>query len=181
MHSGLIQQLSSSGLPPGTMIRATFYLIAGLTLFAAFRLVVSRNIFHGAIYLAMTLLGIACIYLYLDAEFLALAQILIYVGAVVTLFLFIIMLTANIQDRAIEQTNKLLPVSAVSVAVFLLLLMNIINGNPWQAGRPAEGVFTVARLGKSLMTTYALPFEVLSVTLVAVLVGAIVIGKADNK
>lgn len=181
MHSGLIQQLSNSGLPQETIARAVFYLIAGLTVFFSFRIVVSRNIFHSAIFLAMALIGIASIYLYLDAEFLAIAQILIYVGAVVTLFLFTIMLTANIQDRAIKQNNRLVLVSAVSGTVFLLFLVKIIKGSFGQVGNPATGALNIPQLGRSLMTTYILPFELISLILLVVLVGAIVIGKTDKK
>ncbi len=180
MHSGLIQQLGSLGLPQQAIIVATFYLVAGLTLFSALRMVISKNIFHSAIFLAMTLIGVACVYLYLNAEFLAIAQILIYVGAVVTLFIFVIMLTANIQNRAIRQTNEQVLISAVSAAVFLFILIKVIKNNHWQlAGRGAQNL-GIAELGRSLMTTYVLPFEIISLILIAVLVGAIVIAKSDK-
>lgn len=163
------------------IFKTIFYLISALTVFFAFRLVVARNLFHSAIFLAMTLIGVACVYLYLDAEFLAMAQILIYVGAIVTLFLFAIMLTANIQDKSIIQTNKLVFISIISAALFILLLLRMLNGNSWiAAGTPGQAS-GLSELGKSLMTTYVLPFEVISVILIAVLVGAVVIGRVDRK
>ncbi len=181
MHAGLIQQLSNSGLPQEDFLRAVFYLIAGLTVFFAFRIVISRNIFHGAIFLSLTLLGVACVYLYLDAEFMAMAQVLIYVGAVVTLFIFVIMLTANIEDRAIRQSNQQVLISAISALVFFVLIVKIIWVSLWQADNQLKGVSSLKALGQSLMTTYLLPFEIISLILIAVLVGAIVIGKVDKK
>ncbi len=181
MQSGLIQQLSNFGLPQETVIRAVFYLICAITVFFSLGVVTARNVFHSAISLAMALMGIACVYLYLDAEFLAVAQILVYVGAIVILFLFVIMLTANIQDRAIRQTNSQVLISAAGALAFLVLLIKIIKGNLWQAANQASAPISIKELGKSLMTTYILPFEVISLILLAVLVGAIVIGKSDKK
>jgi len=171
MNSGLIQQLSNS----------IFYIIAGLTVFFAIRLVISRNIFHSAIFLAMVLMGVASVYLYLDAEFLAIAQILIYVGAIVILFLFVIMLTASIHDRSIRQVNKQVLISLVSAAAFLFLIIKVINASFQQYPGPSGAALSVKELGNALMTTYVLPFETISLILIAVLVGAIVIAKSGKK
>lgn len=180
MQSGLIQQLGNLGLPQQTVITLTFYLIASLTVLASLRMVVSKNIFHSALLLAMALIGVACVYLYLHAEFLGIAQVLIYVGAVVTLFIFVIMLTANIQDRAIRQTNEQALISAVSAAAFLFILIKLIKNNRWQLMERPEQHLGIVELGKSLMTTYLAPFEIISLILIAVLVGAIVIAKSDK-
>jgi len=171
MHSGLIQQLNNS----------VFYIIAGLTVFFSICLVISRNIFYSAIFLAMVLMGVACVYLYLDAEFLAIAQILIYVGAIVILFLFVIMLTASIHDRAIRQVNKQVLISAISAAAFLFLIIKIIKRSAWQVNNPSGAALSIKELGKSLMTTYVLPFETISLILIAVLVGAIIIAKSSKR
>ena len=181
MHSGLIQQLSNFGIAQGTVIRAGFYLIAGLTVFFALRIVISRNIFHSAIFLAVTLMGVACVFLYLDAEFLAIAQILIYVGAIVTLFVFVIMLTADIQDRVIRYANQQVLISAISAACFLFLIIKIIKGSSWQVENQGLGVLSIEELGRFLMTTYVLPFEIISLILIAVLVGAILIARTDKR
>ena len=175
--SGLIQQLNNIAVPQEFILKAVFYLIEGLTVFFALRMVISRNVFHSAILLALTLMGIACIYLYLEAEFLAVVQILIYVGAIVTLFIFVIMLTTRIQDRAIRQTNRQVLASVVVTSIFLCLFIAMIGRNPWHAARPKTEVLSLAQLGMSLMTTYVLPFEVISLILLVALVGAAVIGK----
>jgi len=176
--SGLIQQLNNTGLPQEFMLKAIFYIIAASTVFFAIRMVISPNVFHGAIFLALALIGIACIYLYLDAEFLAVIQILIYVGAIVTLFIFAIMLTASIQDRTIKQTNEQVLLSAIVAFVFLCFFVTIIRRNPWQAAASKAEGLALAQLGRLLMSAYVLPFEVISLILLAALVGAIVIGKA---
>jgi NADH-quinone oxidoreductase subunit J len=175
--NGLIQQLNNIGLPQEFILKAVFYTIAGLTIFFAVRMVISRNIFHSAVFLALTLIGVACIYLYLDAEFLAIIQILIYVGAIVTLFIFAIMLTARIQDRAIKQVNQQVLISAAASLAFLCLFVTIIMRNPWHAARAKPETLSLEQLGRALMTAYVLPFEVISLVLLVALVGAIVIGK----
>src|SRR3989338_1014682 len=106
MLNGLIQLLNNVGIPQNIAISATFYPIACLTLLSALLVGTSRNIFHSAIYLALTLIGVASVYLYLDAEFLAIIQVLIYVGAIVTLFIFTIMLTVDIDTGSIRGSLK---------------------------------------------------------------------------
>jgi len=129
----------------------------------------------------MTLFCIAGIYLFLNAEFLAAVQVLIYVGAIVTLFLFAIMLTAKIGDRSIRQTNRQVLVSMAVSAAILSLFAYIIIGSPWKKAA-ADGTSHpgIGELGKALMSVYALPFEAISLILLAALVGAIVIGKAGK-
>ena len=179
--SGLIQLLSSHGISHDFIIKATFYFVAGLTLLFALLVVLSRNIFHVAIYLAMALIGIACVYLYLDAEFLAVVQVLIYVGAIMTLFIFTVMLTADIDTGSVRGMIGRVSVAAlVSLATFFILT-NVITMTTWNAVAPAQAPVGLAQLGKSLMSQYALPFEVISLISLAALVGAIVIGKAEKR
>lgn len=179
--SGLIQLLNNFGLPQEFIIKATFYSLASLTCLFALFVVTSRNVFHSAIFLALTLIGVAGVYLYLDAEFLAVIQVLIYVGAIITLFIFAIMLTSKIQDLAIRQTNQQVVISAMVALAMLFLFINIIKMNAWKITFLRPGPLSLIQLGKSLMSTYALPFEVISLILLAALVGAIVIGKVKKE
>jgi NADH-quinone oxidoreductase subunit J len=165
-------------MPKDFIIMASFYFIAALTCLFAFMVVTSRDIFHCAVFLAATLFGVACVYLFLNAEFLAVVQVLIYVGAIVTLFIFAIMLTTKIHDKAIRQVNRQVLVGGAVALAFLYSLIAIINQDPWKAGAGADkGYLGLDELGRSLMSTYALPFEVISLILLAALVGAIVIGR----
>lgn len=162
------------------MVEFIFYLVAGFACVFALLTVVSRNIFHSAIYLTLVLLSIAGIYFYLDAEFLGIIQVLIYVGAIITLFVFAIMLTAKMDDVSIKQVNDQVAVSAaVSLGLFFALV-TIININPWFKGIVNSPSVSLKQLGESLLTVYVLPFEFISLILLATLVGAIVIGKAKK-
>jgi len=183
MMNGLIRQLSdivnNYGLPQDLVVQASFYVIAGLACVFAFGVVAMRNIFHCAVSLALCLFCVAGVYLFLDAEFLAIVQVLIYVGAIVTLFIFAIMLTANIEDRSIRQANRQVLVSAAVAAAILSFFIFIIIGAPWKAAS-ADSAPGLEDIGRALMSAYALPFEFISLILLAALVGAIVIGKVKK-
>lgn len=179
--NGLIQILNNTGLSRDIAIKAAFYPIACLILIFALLVVLGRNIFHNAVYLALTLMGIACVYLYLDAEFLAIVQILIYVGAIVTLFIFTIMLTTDISMAAFRGMVRRTAISAfASIAIFLMLI-KVVSRAAWQGVLPAGPPTSLELLGRSLMSKYALPFEVISLVSLAALVGAIAIGRTDKK
>lgn len=181
--SGLIQSLSNFGLSQDIVIKAAFYPIACGTLLFALLVVMSRNIFHSAIYLALTLIGIACVYLYLDTEFLAIVQVLIYVGAIVTLFIFTIMLTAHNGIGPIRETIKRMWIPALASLAIFVILIKVMANAAWHAALPQTPYFTLTlpQLGKFLMSKYVLPFEVISLISLAALVGAIVIGRQEKR
>jgi NADH-quinone oxidoreductase subunit J len=181
MMNGFIHLLSSHGISHDFIIKAAFYSTAGLIVPFALSVVLSRNIFHAAVYLAMVLLGIASVYLYLDAEFLAVVQVLIYVGAIVTLFIFTVMLTADIDTGPIRGMFRRISVSALASLAIFFILTKVITMTAWKAALSVEAVISLSQLGKSLMLQYALPFEVISLISLASLIGAIVIGKAEKK
>lgn len=179
--SGLIQLLNNIGLSYDIVIKATFYPIACLILVFALLVVLSRNIFHSALYLALALIGIACLYLYLDAEFLAIVQILIYVGAIVTLFIFTIMLTADISTTTFRGMIRRMAISAFAALAIFFILIKMISKTSWQGAVSSGSFISLPELGRSLMSKYALPFEVISLICLAALVGAIVIGKGQKR
>ncbi|MEI8344470.1 MAG: NADH-quinone oxidoreductase subunit J, partial [Candidatus Omnitrophota bacterium] len=116
------------------------------------------------------------------AEFLAIVQVLVYVGAIVTLFIFSIMLTADLHKKIpFALTARNLASLGAVLILLTVLLKKMVLANPWQPEKTASAVFELADLGKSLMSRYVLPFEVLSVLLLAVLVGAVVIGKTEKR
>ncbi|OGW92658.1 MAG: hypothetical protein A3G36_01485 [Omnitrophica bacterium RIFCSPLOWO2_12_FULL_45_13] len=179
--SGLIQVLNNSLLSQDAVIKATFYPTAFLTIFFAFLVVMSRSIFHSVIYLAFTLIGIAGIYLYLDAEFLAIVQVLIYVGAIVTLFIFTIMLTTQADTEPIRGTVRRMWAGALAGFAIFLILSKVITMTTWHIGLPEAAFVNLRELGRSLMSKYALPFEVISLISLAALVGVIVIGRGRKR
>ncbi|MBF0121822.1 MAG: NADH-quinone oxidoreductase subunit J [Candidatus Omnitrophica bacterium] len=162
------------------MNEAVFYIIAFLVGAGALLSVTVRDIFHGAIWLALTLISIAFLYFYLDAGFLGVIQILVYVGGIMALFVFAIMLTAKIGDRSISQVNRQFWPGLLIAATLFVVLGKVVMDGPWmrlQAGSPVTDLKTI---GTSLVTSYVVPFEFISLLLLAALVGAVVIGKVKK-
>ena len=155
------------------------------SLAAALGVVLFRNIFHSALCLVATLIGVAALYLALQAEFIAVVQILLYVGAVMTLVIFAIMLTQRIADPNIPRTNNQSVPAFLGLTAFAVLMISLLLKVDWTVGAnrrvaPATIVDTMA-LGKALLGTYVFPFEVISVILIAVLVGAIAIARKEKE
>lgn len=152
-----------------------FYLFAALTVGSALVVVASRNIVHSAFALLFTFFGVAGLYVFLSADFLAATQVLIYVGGILVLILFGVMLTRKVFDVKIFGGKGQVFPAAVGVAFIFSLLAIVIVKTPWHliGERPMEP--TTAEIGKLLMTDFLLPFEVASVVLLAALVGAVIL------
>lgn len=162
-----------------------FYLLALLTLVFGFLSVTTRQIFRAAIYLLFSLIGIAGIYFWLQYEFIAAVQIVVYVGGIVVLIIFSIFLTQQAGEQLPKQaiSRKVFSALAVFCALALVLLQVFkysFNKPPGETGSP-----TVAQIGTQMLNTesggYALPFEVVSILLLAALVGCIVIAIRERK
>ena len=161
-----------------------FVLIGLLTASAAILTVTSKNLVHAALFLAVTLAGIAGVFLTLAADFLALVQLLVYVGAVAVLFLFGLMLTrAPIGREALDNQNRGLAI-AVSGGLFVLLSTLIIGAvSSGALGETSVAEVTGPRIEDIGIATFAewvLPFEVLSMLLLAALIGAIVLARPES-
>ncbi len=163
------------------MTEFVFYTIAvGLCAFALLSVTVG-DVFHSAVWLTFTLLSVAGVYFLLGAPFIGVIQVLVYVGGIMTLFIFAIKLTANIGDARIRQFTRQLWPGAVLAAVLLAFLLAVIRANAWSARAlpPVQGP-DLKEIGTELLTRYLLPFEFISLLLLAALVGAIVIGKVKK-
>ena len=152
-----------------------------LTVLAALAAVNLPNIFHAALALAAALVGVALIFLALGAEFLAVVQVLLYVGAVVTLVIFAIMLTQGLGNKAVPQKNELSLGAAGACLAFFTALFQILRKTSWPIN-PQNMIrhVTTADLGNALMGYFVFPFEVISVILLAALVGAVIIAKKES-
>lgn len=162
------------------MITIIFVLLAALILGAAVMVVTVRNIIHAALWLIATFFGVGALYLLLEAEFLAVTQVLIYVGAISILILFAIMLTRDVTGENDRQLYRYWWVALLAAAgMFGLLLAPILYNQPWPATTPsgaeAPAIASAVEIGKALMGEYLLPFTVVSVLLLVALIGAIVI------
>jgi len=154
---------------------AVFYLFAAILVFAALRVISARNPVHAALWLVLSFFTAAAIWLLLGAEFLAIALVLVYVGAVMVLFLFVVMMLDVNFDELRRHFRSYLPVgAAVGVLVLLEMVLVILSGTKGagSAAAPAAGSNTKA-LGKLLYVDYVYPFELAAVLLLVAIVAAI--------
>lgn len=168
-------------LPLIFISKFAIYAVMVGSLIAAVGVVTLPNLFRSALCLAATLVGVAGLYLALQAEFIAVVQILLYVGAVMTLVIFAVMLTERIADPTIPQTNRQSGPAFLSLAAFVGLVGSLLLKTDWARGaalEPASPLHTSA-LAQALLGEYVFPFEVVSVVLIAALIGAIVIARRD--
>lgn len=162
--------------------QAAFYVTAAGVLAGAWIAVSARNLFRAALGLALALFGVAALYLFLEAEFLAVVQLLVYVGAILTLIIFGVMLTARIADPSLRRWNQQAGAAGVVALLVGAALVRALGQVPWPArqGIIAPGV-TLAELGRVIVTDYVLPFELLSLLLLGALVGAIYIARREGE
>jgi NADH-quinone oxidoreductase subunit J len=169
-----------------TVDALTFAIAAVIILTGAIGVVVSRNPVHAALMLVMTLFGVAVLFVEQEANFLAAVQVIVYAGAIVVLFLFVIMfLGVDRRENMAEEPLRLqrpLAVGLVALGLAGLLFLGI--GAHWSLGTksvagPAQGQNggDVAALGRSVFTTYLFAFEVTSALLVIAVVGAVVLAR----
>jgi len=161
---------------------AIFYLFAVMAVGGAGGCAFSRNIIYSAWSLLFALLGAAGLYVFLGADFPAVAQVLIYIGGVLVLILFAIMLTKQIgEDPKLTNAHLGLPAGVALAVVTVATLSYTAVMAPWKEVAQRGWEPTSARLGIAFLTDYLLPFEVASVVLLAALVGAVVIARKEIK
>ena len=158
-----------------------FTVLAVIGSLAAVAVVTARNVVHAALYLVVTLLAVGGVYLILAAEFVAWVQILIYVGAIVILFLFGLMLTKAPIGRDSLDNKQRGAAAFVSVGVFCGLVF-LINDAYDLRTHTRFAVFPAptANIGNAIFRSYVLPFEAVSFLLLAALIGAIVLARKDD-
>lgn len=160
-----------------------FWIVAVAMALAAIGVVRTRNIVHAALYLVVVLAGVAAQYILLGAEFVAWVQVLIYIGAVVILFLFGIMLTrAPMAGDSDVDNDQRLP--AVVAALFILgvivvLLVDAYGKTKITLDKAVLATGSTAALSNQIFRQYVVPFEVVSMLLLAALVGAVAIARRD--
>lgn len=158
-----------------------FYIFAILTVVSAGYVAFSRNIIHAAFALLFTFSGVAGLYVLLNADFLAVTQLLIYVGGILILLIFGVMLTTNMTNVELStQTLKSLPATII-VAVISALLVSTMLTTKWKTGEELQSDSTIEQIGEFLLTKYLLPFEIASIVLLIALVGAAFLARRDSK
>ncbi|MXZ60476.1 MAG: NADH-quinone oxidoreductase subunit J [Acidobacteria bacterium] len=151
---------------------AIFYGVAALVLGSALYVVVGKNLVHSAFALVAAFFGVAVFYVYLGADFLAGAQVLIYVGGILTLLLFGVMLTNRIYNLNLRSGAIQVVPGALSAGLVFALLVWIIQSVDWGAMDAGDPGPTSESIGRLLVGDYLLPFEIASVLLLIALMGA---------
>ena len=162
------------------MADLAFWMIVLLTIGSAATVVLNRKLVYSAIALLFTFFGIAGLYVFLWADFLAGVQVIIYVGGILVLIIFGIMLTNRITSVNISHTSVQRGLGALVVLGLLAILVTRINRTPWLQAEAVEPVQTVGKVGYLLMMDYLLPFEVASLLLLAALMGAAMLSRKSN-
>ena len=160
-----------------------FYGFAFLTIASALVVVTVRNIVHAAFSLMVTLFGVAGLYVFLQADFLAATQVIVYVGGILVLILFGVMMTSGRLEMRIHiERGQLLLGGVVAVALLMLLLTVIANTPAWKNLTDDGTKFppTTERIGELILNgPFLLPFEVVSVLLLVALIGAALISRKE--
>lgn len=158
-----------------------FYLFAAITLISAFIVVTNRNVVYSAFFLLFTFFGVAGIYVLLGADFVAIVQLIIYVGGILILLLFGVMLTNKITNVEIRTgTINILP-AIIGVGIFTgALLAALINSN-WKTLPVQAPIPTTTLLGTMLVQDYSLIFELLGIILLIALIGAASIARREKQ
>jgi NADH-quinone oxidoreductase subunit J len=161
-----------------------FYLFAAVLVFAALRVVTTRNPVQAALWLVLSFFTAAAIWLLLQAEFLAIALVLVYVGAVMVLFLFVVMMLDVNFDSMRQQFRSYVPIGALVGALVLLEMTLVIVGSaigPGTAEPPVPAGSNTAALGRLIYVDYVYPFEIAAVVLLVAIVAAIALTHRERK
>ncbi len=162
-----------------SFLPVVFYLIAGVTLLSAGAVAFSNSIVHSAFALMGTLLGAAGLFVLLAADFVAVIQVLIYVGGILVLTLFAVMLTHSVADvRVSNRSLGRLPTLLV-IGVVGAIMGKAIVDTPWHEVDLATPEPTTYGIGEAFLSQYILPFELASLVLLAALVGAVVLSRKE--
>ena len=155
-----------------TLEIAAFWGFAAVLVGAALAVVLSKNLFHSVLWLALALVATAGVFLTLDAEFIAAVQVLLYAGGVITVVVFAIVVTERLVGERISQTSRNLGFAGVVSAAILAMLVAVVSRPQFNLPRPELAGDLTRELGLSLLTRFRLPFELLAVLLVVGLLAA---------
>ena len=157
-----------------------FWSLAVVLVGSALAVVLSKNLFHSVLWLALALTGTAGVFLLLEAEFLAAVQLLLYAGGVVTIVVFAIVVTERLVGERTTQTNRRITAGAVVALAFVAFVVNFISQQPLAATRQPLTSDLTRTLGEGVLTRFVLPFELLGVLMLAAMLGAIYFARPED-
>ena len=159
------------------MAENLFIIIAALVIASAFWVVFSPNLIHSAVSLIFTLFSTAGLYIFLYADFIAATQVVIYVGGILVLIIFGVMLTNSIDTPSIAASSKNQFIGGMGALTIFVMQVAVIFNTPWLIGAEQSRDSTVASIGNLLLNEYLLPFEIISILLLAALMGAALLSR----
>jgi NADH-quinone oxidoreductase subunit J len=159
-----------------------FWILAIVALFSALMVITSKNPVFSVLWLIVTFFTISGHYILLNAQFLAVVNIIVYAGAIMVLFLFVIMLMNLSKDTEPQKSNLLRMIGAIAGGSLLLVIVAALRHTEMQMTQLATGdIGLIQNLGKALFNDYVVPFEISSILFLSAMVGAVVIGKREEK
>jgi NADH-quinone oxidoreductase subunit J len=163
-----------------------FWVAAPISLGSAIAMILARNAVHAALLLVLNFFTLAVLYVLLDAHFLAAVQVIVYAGAIMVLFLFVIMLLGVDREESLEERIRLqrplaLLLGAVLAGLLVFTIHTAVGGRPFRGLAQANAPGNTQAVGRVLFTRYLFPFEVASVLLVVAAIGAMVLGRRRDE
>jgi NADH-quinone oxidoreductase subunit J len=157
-----------------------FWCLSALLIGSALAVVLTKNLFHAVLWLALALTGTAGIFLLLDAEFLAAVQLLLYAGGIVTVMVFAIVVTEKLVGERLSQTSRRIAGGAIASGLLAWLIVSAVMERPLATTRmPMAGDLTQV-IGETVLTRFVLPFELLAVLMLAGLMSAIYFARPEE-
>jgi len=157
-----------------------FWFLSALLVGSALAVVLSKNLFHSVLWLALALTGTAGVFLLLDAEFLAAVQLLLYAGGIVTIVVFAIVVTERLVGERISQTSRRIAGGAVVSIALVALIVSAVMQQPLVTVRPPMAEDLTRQIGDTVLTRFVLPFELLALLMLAGLLGAIYFARPED-
>ncbi len=157
-----------------TIAQLAFWAVVGFTFGGAALAVFPRNILYNVLGLALALSGVAGLYLYLGSFFIAMMQLLIYVGAITISIVFAIMLSRPLHIDVPARKMPKVVMACLASAIFLISIIGAISKTTWTAAAERSNDWSIEAIGHALLTRYDLVFEVISLVLLIAIIGAIV-------
>jgi NADH-quinone oxidoreductase subunit J len=158
---------------------AVFYLVATFTFVCALGVALSNNIMYSAFSLMGTLLGVAAVFVMLGADFLGAVQLLVYVGGILVLTIFAVMLTHRIADVHVSNRAVGRPLAVVLVGAVAWWMVKVATAATWVVKSPGAPAPTTYGIGNAFLTDYVLPYEIASLVLLVALIGAVVVSRKE--
>ena len=157
-----------------------FWSLAVVLVGSALAVVLTKNLVHAVLWLALALTGTAGVFLLLEAEFLAAVQLLLYAGGIVTVVVFAIVVTERLVGERISQTSRRIGAGALVAGGLLAVTVSTLAERPLPTTRPAMAGDLTRVLGDTILTRFVLPFELLAILMLAALMGAMYFARPEE-